>query len=470
MRAWLAQDGYAPYDLRELLADPLRARVAELVATRGDVATLLQLLTELLGRAAPPAVDRMLLAEALLTRGSFEQAHQTLAEVAAVPGPMGARAAGLLAEALYQRGEFAAAAPLIEAAVAQAPDAPAALLIRGMLLDCNGDAQAALRQFQRAVAINPASVQARVAMAMGWLRLGDLRRGFGDWVTAEVLAGEYRRDSMRPPWDGRPLHGDRVLILSSNGYGDTMQLLRFAGRLREREPQARLCIQVRPPLARLAGDTGWFERVHVGKIETDDFDWQVTLTHLPLLLDLEMQEVGCARPYLRIPPAMLTQAAGWLPPRAAGRLRVGLRWRGDARLEGRRNVPFDCLLPLFKVAGVDWVALTEDAAEMEAYPGHPLINVAHHLADFSATGGLLAQLDLVISADTSVAHLAGALNLPVWLLARPDPEWRWGRDGAVTPWYESMRIFRHGGGFDWAAMIAEVAAALRERAARGPAL
>jgi hypothetical protein len=335
-----------------------------------------------------------------------------------------------------------------------------------MLLDHAGRGEVALQQFQRAVAINPASVKAQVALAIGWLRLGDLRRGFGAWVTAECLAGEYRRESAAPAWDGRPLHRDRVLVLTSNGYGDAIQLLRFAGRLREREPAARLCIQVRPALSRLVADTGWFERVHVGRIDVDDFDWQVTLTHIPLLLDLEMGEVSQEQPYLRIAQTQMVRAAAWLPPRRPGCLRVGLRWHGDAgRLAAKRNLPFELLRPLFALPGIDWVALVEDAAELDGHGAHPLLDVTRHLVDFSATGALLAHLDLIISVDTSVAHLAGGLGRPVWLLARPDPEWRWGRTGTGTPWYGSVRIFRHPGKLDWARLVEDVVAALRQRLA-----
>jgi tetratricopeptide (TPR) repeat protein len=467
LRAWLAADGYPGYPLEELLADPVRAQVAELVATRGDADRLLQLLTELLARSDPAPVDRMLLAEALLTRGSFEQARDALLEAAADPGRIGARAAALLAEALFQRGEFASAGALIEASLARVPDAPASHLVHGQLLDHAGRGQEALEQFRRAVALRPASMEARVALAIGWLRLGDLRQGFGAWVTAETLAGEYLRESARPAWDGRPLRRDRVLILTSNGYGDVIQLLRFAAFLREREPAARLSIQVRPALAGLVAQTGWFERVYLGRIDADDFDWQVTLTHIPLLLDLEIGEVGRIQPYLRIDKTQVSTAAAWLPARAPGRLRVGLRWSGDpARLAAKRNLPFEHLRPLFAIPGIDWVALVEQPGELEGLGEHPLLDVTRHLTDFSATGALLHHLDLVISVDTSVVHLAGGLNLPVWLLARPDPEWRWGRSGATSPWYGSVRIFRHPEGrLHWEAMVADVAAALKQRLA-----
>jgi len=464
LRAWLAGDMGPAYALDELLADPLRAQVACLIATRGDVELLQRLLSELLGRPVPPSVDRMLLAEALFTRGSFEQAHTVLREAAQAPDRMGARACVLLGEALIYRGQLDAAVPLIKHAMVHAPDAPTAQILQGILVDHAGDARAALAHYRRAVAARPGDVGARVGLAMGLLRCGELQDGFGEWVLAEYLAGEFTRESNSPVWDGRPLRADRVLILTSNGHGDVIQLLRFARELRRREPLARLSIQLRPGLARLAAATGWFEQVFVGPIEQDIFDWQVSLTHLPQLLDLTMAELRGDAPYLTVPPADIAQAAAWLPPRREGRLRVGLRWNGNpGPFNERRSVPFDALRPLFEVQGIDWVAVVEDAASLAVLGEHPLLDLTAHLTDFQATGALLRQLDLFISVDTSTAHLAGALHLPAWILTQPCPEWRWGQFETATPWYGSLRLFRHRRGFDWEAMVGEIRDALAAR-------
>lgn len=463
LRAWLAADMGPAYALDELLADPLRAQVACLIATRGDVDLLQRLLGELLGRPAPPSVDRMLLAEALFTRGSFEQAHTVLREAAQAPDRMGARACVLLGEALIYRGQLDAAVPLIQHAMAYAPEAPNTQILKGILVDHAGDARAALEHYRRAVAARPGDVGARVGLAMGLLRCGELQEGFGEWVLAEHLAGEFTRESKSPVWDGRPLHADRVLILTSNGHGDVIQLLRFARQLREREPQARLSIQLRPGLASLAAATGWFERVCVGAIGQDHFDWQVSLTHLPQLLDLTMADLGKHEPYLMVPEAEIARAASWLPPRREGRLRVGLRWNGNpGPFNERRSVPFDALRPLFEVEGIDWVAVVEDAASLATLGEHPLLDVSGHLTDFQATGALLQQLDLFITVDTSTAHLAGALHCPAWVLTQPCPEWRWGQYETATPWYGSLRLFRHRSGFDWDAMVAEIRDALAQ--------
>ncbi|HEX4326896.1 MAG TPA: hypothetical protein VH105_08755 [Burkholderiales bacterium] len=466
LRAWLAADSYPPYTLDELTADPLRRRVAELIASRGDVDELQRLLGGLLGRPSPAAVDRMLLADALLSRGSFEQAHSALQDVTGEPGRIGARACAKLVSVIYYQGEFERAGALIKQAMQGAPEAMYCRIFMGTLTDYEGDAAAALQHYRRAVALRPASVDARVALAMGLLRCDDLQAGFAEWVIAEYLAGEYTRASSAAVWDGRPLRGERILLLTSNFYGDVMQMLRFARHLREREPAARMSIQIQAALAQLATDTGLFERVYVGNIAQDDFDWQVSLTHIPLHLETRIEDLRRFEPYLRVPAERIAEAAAWLPPRRPGRLRVGLRWYGRAQYHNfKRSVPFELLRPLFAVPGIDWIALTEDASMFAGLGEHPLADVSRHLSDFSSTGALMAHLDLTISVDTSIAHLAGALNLPFWLLAQPDPEWRWGRHETSSHWYGSARCFRHTKGFDWEAMVREMAVALADFAA-----
>jgi hypothetical protein len=233
--------------------------------------------------------------------------------------------------------------------------------------------------------------------------------------------------------------------------------------LHVREPRARLGIQVTAPLAALAADTGLFEQVCVGAITQDAFDWQVTMHHLPLLLGIEAPDLLRYEPYLQAPLARTQQAATWLPARRPGHLRVGLRWRGSPSVfDSRRNIPFAALRPLFEVPGIDWVSLAEDPRALEGEGAHPLLEASRHLTDFAATAALLTQLDLVISADDPTVHVGGGLKLPVWLLARPDPQWFWGNAGPVSPWYSSVRIFRHGQVFDWDAVIGQAALALRE--------
>jgi len=468
LRIWVRSSPYPAYDLYELLADPVRAQAAALIASRGDVSLLEPLLRQLVEREDSAPVDQMLLAEALFTRGAPAQAEEALLTAAALPGRIAARACVLLGERLFYEGRFDQAHAMIERAAALAPEAMLCQILLGLWCDYEGRTAAALTHFQRAVDARPDSVDARVGLAMAWLRCDDLQAGFREWVTAEYLAGSYKQQTVCPVWDGRPLLRDRLLIQTVNYFGDIIQFLRYAHHLRAREPEARLSIVVPAALASLAADTGLFEHVYTGAAAREGFDWQVTQTHLALLLDVPLQGLTRYEPYLRIPAAHAQLAAAWLPARRPGRLRVGLRWAGLPKaIDRKRSVPFDCLRPLFAVPDIDWVALVEDPAALAGLGAHPMLDVCAHLSDFAATGALLLHLDLIITVDTSMVHLAGALQRPTWLLARPDPEWRWGATADHSPWYSSVRIFRHPQGLDWNASVAVVARALALHVAAG---
>jgi len=167
-----------------------------------------------------------------------------------------------------------------------------------------------------------------------------------------------------------------------------------------------------------------------------------------------------------VPAPHIHTAAGWLPPSKPGRLRVGLRWAGNpGLLEAKRDVPLTACAPLFDIPGIDWVALIEDPRAAPVARQFGLAEATSYLTDFQDTGALMCNLDLIISVDTSVANLAGALGLPTWLISRPDADWRWGKSGTQSPWYGSVRVFRHpaGEGLNWSAVIGDIALAFRER-------
>ena len=474
LRDWLARDTFPTYTREQLGAHPQRLRAARILAQEGDMSAAEQALRQALQDDPASPIDHMLLAEVLYRRGDYAQARHSFDAAMTDTGRIGARAAAMLAEQTYLRGEYALAGQLIERAAAVAPEAMSCQIVLGCLQDAQGSHSAdgyarALAHFRLAQAARPESPLARVHVATALIRLGALQEGLSEWVTAECLGGTYVNRHLCPVWDGRPLGTDRLLILTHSGYGDVIQFMRFAQHLRARAPRARLGVLIRQPLARLAENMGLFEHVYGGDMGAADFDWQVSQTHLPLLLGLSLADLQADQPYLRVPPPQVEAAARWLPPRAPGKLRVGLRWAGHpGYTDATRSVALEALRPLFEVAGVEWISL----AEGDSQGGVPvrdfgLVDVSAHLIDFQATAALMCNLDLVIAVDTSAAHLAGALNLPTWLLARPNPDWRWGGAGTATPWYGSVRVFRHpeGPGLNWDAVAGAMALALRERVA-----
>jgi hypothetical protein len=258
-----------------------------------------------------------------------------------------------------------------------------------------------------------------------------------------------------------------VLVVQEEGLGDTLQFLRYLPLLAERG--AHVAVAVPTQLTRLM-------RTISGVAEAPDSNAPVPRHHfhcsfngLPRAFETTLETIPCAVPYLDADPALVTDWGGRLPPTQA--VRVGLVWAGQARpwlpgfigLDQRRSTDLATLAPLAAVSGVQFVSLQKGPAALETrMPGgaFDLIDVMNEVRDFADTAAIIANLDLVISVDTSVVHLAGAMGKPVFLLDRYDHCWRWLSGREDSPWYPSLRIFRQARPSDWAAVIARVMVAL----------
>jgi tetratricopeptide (TPR) repeat protein len=462
LQEWLAGDAAPPYAWADLAAHPARIAVMRLMkqgASPEDIESAFAPLAQ--GTAS---VDRMLRADSWLRQGEYGRAQPLLDLLAGGSDIYAARAALLLGEGLFDHGEFPRAVALAERAYALAPQSFGAMLLLGTVRDYQRRHVEALALFQQALTQRPDSRLAIGHVAVALMGMGRLLEGIARYNRVEELVGAYPQAETCPVWEGEPLDGRHLLVIFAYGYGDVMQFLRFVAMLREREPGARISFYVETPLARLARQTGWFEQVHEKSPDRAGFDCQITTMRLPLALRVGPGDLARRQPYLHIAPEDIAAAKNWLPPRKPGVKRVGLRRAGrQIHFDAKRSIPFEKLAPLFAVPGIEWVALTEAGQDEEAGQPPFISNPGGYLTDFYATGALMHQLDLVISADTSVVHLAGALGRPVWLLARPDYEWRWGDSGSTSPWYGSLRVFRHPPlEFNWDAVIADVAAALRQ--------
>ena len=470
LRQWLAADVHPPFTLADLQADPRRCQVALALATGQELPAARTAAQALTALDPSSMIDRLLLAEVLLRLGDIAKAQEITQEALADAGTMGARAASMQAEQALFLGRIRVARELAERALAAAPEALGPHVVLACALDAQGPAhkdnyQRALRHHERAMMLRLDSPMPRFHLAGSLLRRGQLREGLMQWVLVEIQGGIYTNREKCPVWTGAPLQGQSLLLISHSGLGDMVQFLRFAGILRERSPRARLVFLTSAPVARLARATGWFDAVHEQSLQGEDFDWQVTITHLPLLLDIQASDLRKTEPYLAVPAEQIHSAALGLPKPVPGRRRVGLRWAGNAGLlDAKRNIPLELCAPWFAVPDIDWVALVEDGQAAAQARNAGLTVPTTRLGDFQDTGAVMCNLDLIISVDTSVANLAGALNLPTWVLSRPDPDWRWGESGPDSPWYGSARVFRHppGEGLDWKAMVSEVESALRE--------
>jgi tetratricopeptide (TPR) repeat protein len=377
-----------------------------------------------------------------------------------------------LACALAEAGEpDSAAAERREVERLAAAD-PAARHDIGLALITAGRAEEAFAQFRAGVADEPQSAQAHYNLALALLLLGHLPEGWREYEwrwqlpVHQLLARPFRQ----PQWRGEDLAG-RVLVLhAEQGLGDTLHFCRYAPLVAERS--AGVYLEVQPELVRLLHLSFASDKLRVrprgagfpGIEHLPAADFHCPLLSLPAVFGTGIETIPARIPYLRPDPG---EAAAWARRLAAlPRPRVGLVWAGrPTNAQDRlRSIVLSRLAPLAAVSGVSFVSLQKGEAAAQAAaapPGMVLHDIAAGLHDFADTAAALGALDLVITVDTAIAHLAGALGRRVWVMNRRYTDWRWLLEREDSPWYPSLRLFRQPRHGDWDAVIARVATELQ---------
>ena len=371
-------------------------------------------------------------------------------------------AAGCLANVLHDLALYEPAEALYRQALSAVPDHPGWLSNLGNTLLALGRLAEALDLHERAVAAAPDDAELRFNRALALLAAGDFSRGWQEYEWRSLRADRHKQG----PWWKGDAPGDRTILLhAEQGLGDTLQFLRYAPLVGA--AGGRVVLEVQPELVRLCQRLpGIAEVVPAGDTEAEpSFDVQCPLMSLPQLFGTTLETIPAATPYLHPDPALVAAWRERLPD--AGMLRVGLCWAGarhemdpGARLiDQRRSLRLAELAPLAGIVGLQFVSLQKgQPAEQlrEAPPGLDVLDPMPAVTDFADTAAIVAGLDLVIAVDTSVAHLAGALGRPVWMLSRFDGCWRWlhGRDD--SPWYPTMRLYRQERPLDWKGEVARL--------------
>jgi tetratricopeptide (TPR) repeat protein len=329
----------------------------------------------------------------------------------------------------------------------------------------------ALASFDRAIRVQPGLAEAHFNAALCLLLTGDLSAGWKqyEWRWHTEQLNSEKRNFAQPQWTGSDeIAGKTVLLHAEQGFGDTLQFSRYASRVAARG--ARVILEVQKPLLTLMRTLARGIEIIAKGDPLPAFDLHCPLLSLPLAFNTEVDTIPRETPYLSADAA---KRDAWLARLGARqRPRIGLVWAGDPRkqlpnahlIDRQRSIAFDTLAPLFEVAECDFVSLQKGEDAVTQLRNSPLrnrvIDWSDDFHDFSDTAALIKNLDLVIAVDTSVAHLAGALGKPLWLLNRYNTCWRWllGRDD--SPWYPSARLFRQDKTRDWRPVIGRVAAAL----------
>lgn len=357
-----------------------------------------------------------------------------------------------------------------------------ALVNLGACLRRLGRAEEAIRLWRSALASDPDCAELRFNLSCALLQSGAWADGWAGYEERWAVHGW--RDpvpaSHAPRWNGESIAG-RLLVVCEQGLGDTIQFLRLLPRLTGRVEHVTLVCprRLHRLLARSPAVGACPRFLEAPVLWPDDVqpppaDAWVPLLSLPGLLGLEPETIGADVPYLRAEPDLVSRWRARLDarcPRAPGQLRIGLVWQGNphALAEQGRSVPLAALRPLAAVSGIRLVSLQKGAGrEQLAAAGSELIaaDLGPELDEgpdaFVDTAALLQSLDLVVTSDTSIAHLAGALGRPVWMLLKQVPDWRWPTEDSRTPWYPTMRLFHQTKAGDWDGAVERLAEALRE--------
>lgn len=328
--------------------------------------------------------------------------------------------------------------------------------------------------FSDVVAQEPTFADAHWNRALARLAAGDYAAGWAGYEWRRMLPGFPVRKLALPEWDGGGLEGRTLLVHSEQGLGDTIQFCRYASLVRRRRlgpAGGAVVLEVPEALVPLLSGLAGVDAVRAARSGAEDggADMQAPLMSLPGLIAPDPAETRDDIPYLRAEADLVELWGERLRPHAG--LRVGLCWQGNPSYaaDRRRSLAPRHLGPLARLDGVRLVSLQKPAEDGAGLPTRDLSLVDPGPEFDSAKGAfmdaaaIIAHLDLVVTSDTAIAHLAGALGAEVWVMLAKVPDWRWGLAGETTPWYPNMRLFRQPTAGDWTAVIERIAAELRER-------
>jgi Flp pilus assembly protein TadD len=376
--------------------------------------------------------------------------------------PSNAEAANMEGILLHTEGRFTEAVEAFDRAEALGSK-PAASNRGNSLLDL-GRMDDALKAHETAVGLDPSHPGALYNLALTRLRLGDWERGWQDYEARWPFREVHRTPRIfeQPRWSGEPLKGRRVLLHAEQGLGDTIQFCRYVELVVARGGTA--VVQVQEPAERLMNSlaavrAGFVATARLGSRVTD-FDLECPLMSLPTVFGTTVETVPWTGAYLGVEPEVEAEKRRRFPCVGSG-LRVGLAWAGNPRYKADRlrSVTLETLLPFLRAPGFTWISLQkgEAAGQLARLPEEVCVaDGSSRDWDLAETAALAATLDLVITTDTCIAHLAGAMGKPVWILLPHLADWRWMQERETTPWYPTARLLRQKTQGDWAGLVERV--------------
>jgi tetratricopeptide (TPR) repeat protein len=414
------------------------------------------------------AEARVNLGNALFGAGRIEQAIEALNDALRLQ-PDSSEAYNNLGNALVKQFKYAEAVEAYQNALRLKPEDPEPRYNLGSTYYRLREPQRAIDEVNRALELRPAYAEARYTRAVASLLRGDFRQGWADYESRWQCPEFKPRTYAQPLWTGEELGGRRILLFAEQGLGDTLQFIRYVKLVKQRGGVP--IVEVHTPLLKVLAATPGLGEVRPLDANSQDFDVYAPLMSLPGILGTDAHSIPAQQAYLRADPQRVRHWAQELG--ASNNIRVGLAWQGnpsypDDRL---RSVPLLEIAPLGPQPGVEFISLQKGPGteQLDSLPEQ--FQVRQLGADFDESAGpfvdtaaVMVNLDLILTSDTAVAHLAGALGRPVWILLPYAPDWRWMLERTYSLWYASARLFRQQSQGDWTSPVQEVAGALAKLA------
>jgi tetratricopeptide (TPR) repeat protein len=426
--------------------------------TMGETTKAIQTATEVCQQAPDYAPAQNCLGTIYFESGMIESARKCF-KGAVTLDPAYADGHNNLANSLTKLGNLAEAHQNYDIALKISPENPNYWANKAATYQAENKINDALSAVEKALNIQPDHVDATWNRAIARLISGDLAAGFADYEARWRLPEFKRRKIDCPLWQGEPLAGKTLLLYSEQGFGDTLQFIRYVSLLAVQNPKA-IYLETHEPLGDLLAQMTEICQVFVRGEALPNSDYHLPIMGLAQLCGTTLATIPGTAPYLDAPTDKI--ATFPIDFDKETKPKIGLIWAGRPTHKNDRNrsLSLSAFKPLTEIERVQFYSLQLGEAQNELVAQSTIIDLSSYLTDFGATATLINQLDLVITVDTAVAHLAGALGAKCWVLLPFAPDWRWLLDRNDSPWYPSLTLFRQSDPGEWKPVIAEITQAL----------
>ncbi len=366
----------------------------------------------------------------------------------------------ILGNSQLDQGKLTEAEASYRQAIALQPNDAEAYCNLGNVLQETGEYQAALAAYQQASHLQPDLIAAEANQAFIHLIQGEFEIGWQKYEWRWHMGSHTPRTFTKPIWQGEDLGGKRIFIYAEQGFGDTFQFIRYAELLYDRG--ATVLVECRSGERGLLRNCPYIHQVTSQGESFPEFDYSIPLLSVPRLLGTTLESIPTKIPYLQATqPSSLPEALQQQVQKATG-IKVGFVWSASLLrfTDRKRACPIAHFAQLFVIPGLTWFSLYKGDQEHESAPFEQVIDLGSKFQNFTDTAWAIDQMDLVISVDTAVAHLAGAMGKPTWVILPSIADWRWLLDREDSPWYPTVRLFRQPNPGNWQAVIEAISNAL----------